>query len=63
MRPLVEPPPSTHCKSCGGELRLKCVESDLPTPAFQEEIFVCENCGYEQSFIVVIDEHSGPSQT
>lgn len=63
MRTLVEPSTSTHCEFCGGELRLKLVESVVLTPEFQKETFVCANCGHQQSLIVVKDEHSGPTQT
>jgi hypothetical protein len=30
MRTLVQPPPSSHCNLCGGELRLKKIESSQP---------------------------------
>jgi hypothetical protein len=30
MRNLVEPPPSTHCERCGGELLFKDLETDDP---------------------------------
>ena len=63
MRTLVEPLPSNYCELCGGELRLKFVEAIVLTPEFQREIFICTNCGHQQSFIVVKDEHSGPTQT
>jgi len=35
MRTIVQPPPSTRCDLCGGELRLKLVESaSLWVPVF-----------------------------
>ena len=60
MRTLVEPPPTSRCDLCGGELRLKLVEPanrELDEPAKREldldnEILVCVNCGHEQSNIV-----------
>ena len=60
MRTLVEPPPSSRCELCGGELRLKVIEPanrELDEPAKREldldnEILVCVNCGHEQSNIV-----------
>ena len=61
MRTLVEPPPSSRCDLCGGELRLKLIESANRTldiePAnrmvdLDNEILVCVNCGHEQSNIV-----------
>ena len=60
MRPLAQPPPTSRCDLCGGELRLKLVEPanrELDEPAKREldldnEILVCVNCGHEQSNIV-----------
>jgi hypothetical protein len=37
VRTLVQPPPpSTHCDLCGGELRLKLVESANHTPDLED---------------------------
>ena len=61
MRTLVEPPPSSRCDLCGGELRLKLIESANRTldiePAnhtldLDNEILVCVKCGHEQSYTV-----------
>jgi uncharacterized protein with PIN domain len=52
MRTLVEPPPSTRCDLCGGELRLKQIESANVTLDLDNEIFVCAKCGREQSYTV-----------
>ena len=52
MRTLVEPPPSSHCKFCGGELRLKQIESANRVLDLDNEIFVCVECGREQSCTV-----------
>ena len=61
MRTLVEPPPTSRCDLCGGELRLKLIEPANRTldiePAnrtldLDNEILVCVNCGHEQSNIV-----------
>jgi hypothetical protein len=41
MRTLVQPPPSTQCDHCGGELRLKLVEPANRTLDLENEIFVC----------------------
>jgi hypothetical protein len=49
MRTLVEPPPSSHCDLCGGELRLKLTESANSGLDLDREIFVCIKCGREQS--------------
>src|SRR5450631_4080048 len=47
MRTLVEPPPSSHCDRCGGELRLKQIESANCTLDLENEILVCIKCGVE----------------
>ncbi len=52
MRTLVQPPPSTRCDLCGGELRLKQVELANRTMDLENEIFVCASCGREISYIV-----------
>lgn len=52
MRTLVEPPPSSHCRHCGGELRLKQIESANSTLDLDNEIFVCIKCGREQTCTV-----------
>ena len=49
MRTLVEPPQSSRCELCGGELRLKQVESANRALDLENEIFVCIKCGHEQS--------------
>ena len=50
MRPYVEPPPTLRC-SCAGELRLKLIEPADRTRQKQREIFVCTNCGREQTLL------------
>lgn len=52
MRTLVEPPPSSRCQHCGGELRLKQVESATHALELDTEIFVCIKCGREQTCAV-----------
>jgi uncharacterized protein with PIN domain len=52
MRTLVQPPPSSHCEYCGGELRLKRVEPANSALDLESEIFVCAKCGREQSYTV-----------
>jgi uncharacterized protein with PIN domain len=52
MRTLVEPPPSSRCELCGGELRLKRTEPVNRELDLEDEIFVCVKCGREQSYIV-----------
>jgi uncharacterized protein with PIN domain len=50
MRHLVQPPPSSRCELCGGELRLKQIESANLTLELDCEIFVCVKCAHEQSY-------------
>jgi hypothetical protein len=45
MRTLVEPPPSSRCDKCGGELRLKLIESASHILDLDNQIFVCAKCG------------------
>jgi uncharacterized protein with PIN domain len=52
MRALVEPPPSSRCNLCGGELLLKRIELANRTLGLDNQIFVCANCGREESYIV-----------
>jgi uncharacterized protein with PIN domain len=52
MRTLVEPPPSSRCDLCGGELRLKQIESANRTLDLDNEVFVCIKCGREQACTV-----------
>lgn len=52
MRTLVQPPPSSRCELCGGELRLKQTESANRTLDLDREILVCVKCGHEQSYTV-----------
>jgi hypothetical protein len=52
IRTLVEPPPSSRCDFCGGELRLKQIESANRTLDLDYEIFVCVKCDREQTCIV-----------
>ena len=63
MRTLVQPPPSTHCDHCGGELRLKLVEPANRTLDLENVIFVCSNCGRELSCIVDHDKYARDTKT
>ena len=58
MRTLVQPPPSTHCDLCSGELLFKLVEPANRILDLEYEIFVCENCRREQSCIVANDKYA-----
>lgn len=59
MRPLVEPPPSLRC-TCGGELRLKLIET-AGTFRKQREIFVCTDCSREQTFLADRNPYVAPT--
>ena len=63
MRTLVQPPPSSHCDLCGGELRLKLVDSANRALDLENEIFVCAICGHELSCIVDHDKYAGHTTT
>jgi uncharacterized protein with PIN domain len=52
MRTITQPPPTSRCDQCGGELRLKLIEGADRGLDLENEIFVCANCGREQSLIV-----------
>ena len=52
MCTLVEPPPSSRCDKCGGELRLKLIEPANRTLDLDNQIFVCVKCGHEQACTV-----------
>ena len=55
MRTITQPPPSSRCEQCGGELRLKLIEAADRGLNLVYEIFVCANCGQEQSLTVSHD--------
>jgi hypothetical protein len=52
MRTITQPPPSSHCNQCGGELRLKLIETADRGLNLENEIFVCANCDREHSLTV-----------
>ena len=52
MRTLIQPPPSSQCEQCGGELRLKLIEPGDKGFDLECEILVCVNCGRELSCTV-----------
>ena len=57
MRTLVQPPPSSHCDRCGGELRLKRIESANRGLELDSEIFICIKCGREHACTVSHDRN------
>jgi hypothetical protein len=52
MRAMTQPQPSSCCEQCGGDLRLKLIAATDRGLALDYEIFVCANCGREQSLTV-----------
>jgi hypothetical protein len=54
----MQPPPSTHCDLCGGELLLKLVESANRALDLENEIFVCASWDREISFTVNHDRYA-----
>ena len=52
MRAMTQPPSSSRCEKCGGELRLKRIEVADRGLDLEYEIFVCVDCGREQSLTV-----------
>jgi len=60
MRTITQPPPAwSRCDQCGSELRLKLIEAADPGLDLENEIFVCVNCGREQS-LTVSHDHKMP---
>ena len=55
MRIITQPPPSSRCEQCGGELRLKLLEVADRGLDLEYEIFVCATCNHEQSLTVTHD--------
>jgi hypothetical protein len=55
MRTIIQPPPSSRCDQCGGELRLKLIEAADRGLDLEYEILVCANCGRERSLTVSHD--------
>jgi uncharacterized protein with PIN domain len=59
MRAMTQPPPSSRCEQCDGDLRLKLIAAADRRLALDYKSFVCANCGREQSLIVSRD-HKNP---
>jgi predicted metalloprotease len=58
MRNLVQPPPSTHCDLCNGELQLKTLELDPLVIDGDVQIFICSKCGHESTRKVIHDPYA-----
>jgi hypothetical protein len=61
MRALVEPPPSSRCTLCGGDLQFKLIEWADRTLGRQKEIFVCAKCGRQHSYSVDPNPYVAPA--
>ena len=59
MRAMTQPPPSSRCDKCGGELRLKLIEAANHGLDLAYEVFVCVDCGREKS-LTVSHDHKMP---
>jgi len=51
MRSTVQPPPTTRCELCGGQLVLKRTDITHSILGLMSNVFVCATCGTEQSFM------------
>ena len=58
MRNLVQPPPSTHCVHCYGELLFKRIEPNDPAFDIEVQIFVCVKCGRLRSHRLIHDPYT-----
>ena len=50
---LTQPPPSTRCPKCGGELRLKKIAVVDTVIDLDVEVLICSSCGCEQSLKLI----------
>lgn len=55
MRKTVEPPPSTQCGQCGGQLKLKRVDVGHSVLGLNCNIFFCTACDRECSHVAPRD--------
>jgi len=58
MRNTVEPPPTSRCDLCGGQLTLVRVERAHSALGAKTNVFACASCGNERSFVVHQDHGS-----
>jgi hypothetical protein len=52
MRNTVEPPPTSRCDRCGGQLTLKRVDAAHSIFGSSSNVFACATCGRELKFVV-----------
>jgi uncharacterized protein with PIN domain len=58
MRKTVEPPPSSRCDRCGGQLKLKRVDAAHAALGLSSTIYVCGSCGSERAFVSHQDNYA-----
>jgi hypothetical protein len=58
MRKTVEPPPSSQCDRCGGQLKLKRVDAAHAVLGLSSTIYVCGTCGTERAFVSQRDNYA-----
>ena len=51
VRNTVQPPPTSHCDRCGGQLALKGTNVAHSILGTKSNVFVCVTCGTEHSYI------------
>jgi hypothetical protein len=63
MRNTVEPPPTSRCDACGGQLTLKRVDAAHSIFGTNSNVFVCTTCGRERKFVVRYDPNAARPMT
>lgn len=58
MRKITEPPPAMQCGKCGGQLRLKHVDTANAALGLNSNVFACTTCGVERAFVAHRDHYS-----
>jgi len=58
MRKTVEPPPSSQCDCCGGQLKLKRIDAAHAMLGLSSTIYVCGSCGKERAFVSRQDNYA-----
>ena len=58
MRNTVEPPPSSKCDRCGGQLNLKTIDAAHALLGLRSTVYVCATCGHERAFVYHRDAYA-----
>jgi hypothetical protein len=61
VRRIVEPPPSSQCDRCGGQLKLHRIDTASSVPGLNRQIFACAKCGNERLFVAQQDLYTSRS--